>query len=83
MKTPNYGYVAFVSSIRLQFLLETLRLLIISIVYITYFVLWIAKTVDMNSTYAKITASSSSTDINNYYATLYSQGQDWFTYFRA
>ena len=83
MKAPSFGFSAYIGSIRLQFLLETIGLLIVTVVYITYFVLWITKSVDMNSTYAKITASSSSTDINNYYATLYSQGQDWFTYFRA
>ena len=83
MKAPSFGFSAYIDSIRLQFLLETIGLLIVTVVYITYFVLWIIKSVDMNITYAKITASSSPTEINNYYTTLYSQGQDWFTYFRA
>lgn len=83
IKAPTFGFASYVSSIRLQFLLETIGLLIITAVYIAYFVLWITKSVDMNITYAYITASASATEIDSYYATLYSQGQDWFKYFRA
>ena len=83
VKAGTFGFSTYINSIRLQFLMETIGILITTVIYITYFVLWIAKSIDMRSTYAMITASSSPTDINNYYAKLYSQGQDWFTYFRA
>ena len=83
MKAPTFGYALYVGSIRLQFLIETIGLLIVTIVYIIYFSLWISKTVEMNNTYALIKSSALSTDINKYYSDLYSQGQDWFTYFKA
>ena len=83
MKAPTFGFASYVGSIRLQFLIETIGLLIVTIVYIIYFSLWISKTVEMNDTYNRITSSVLPTDIDKYYSDLYSQGQDWFTYFKA
>ena len=37
----------------------------------------------MNDTYNRITSSVLPTDIDKYYSDLHSQGQDWFTYFKA
>ena len=89
-KAPNYGFAAYVDSIRLKFVLETIGLIIVTVVYISYFVLWIVKTKSMIDTYANITTLSSQTQTasiisqtNLYYTTLYSTGEAWFSYFRA
>ena len=89
-KAGTFGYVAFYDSIRLLYVIETIGLVLILALFLSYFVLCIIKSKDMIDAYASISTLSSQTQtasvisqINSYYSILYSSGELWLSYFEA
>ena len=90
IRSGIYGFISFTNSVRLQYIADGVALAILLLCSMIYFVYWIKSTKSMIDNYSSISTLSSQTQTssviaqtNNYYEKLSSNGDSWFTYFRA